>query len=183
MGRIAGRFGRVEPRRRARAFVLGLLSGLPRKNCWSIAEYAGDPTPGGMQHLLGRARWDADAVRDDLRDYLTERLGDPGAVLVVDETGDVKKGTATAGVQRQYTGTAGRTENAQVAVYLAYVAPAGHALIDRELYLPKSWIADPGRCQSGWHPGRDGVRDQARAGPPHAHPHPRRRGARRLGCR
>jgi SRSO17 transposase len=148
MGRIAGRFGRVEPRRRARAFVLGLLSGLPRKNCWSIAEYAGDPTPGGMQHLLGRARWDADAVRDDLRDYLTERLGDPGAVLVVDETGDVKKGTATAGVQRQYTGTAGRTENAQVAVYLAYVAPAGHALIDRELYLPRSWIADPGRCRA-----------------------------------
>jgi SRSO17 transposase len=148
MGRIAGRFGRVEPRRRARAFVLGLLSGLPRKNCWSIAEYAGDPTPGGMQHLLGRARWDADAVRDDLRDYLTERLGDPGAVLVVDETGDVKKGTATAGVQRQYTGTAGRTENAQVAVYLAYVAPAGHALIDRELYLPKSWIGDPGRCRA-----------------------------------
>ena len=148
MGRIAGRFGRVEPRRRARAFVLGLLSGLPRKNCWSIAEYAGDPTPGGMQHLLGRARWDADAVRDDLRAYLTERLGDPGAVLVVDETGDVKKGTATAGVQRQYTGTAGRTENAQVAVYLAYVAPAGHALIDRELYLPRSWIADPGRCRA-----------------------------------
>ena len=148
MGRIAGRFGRVEPRRRARAFVLGLLSGLPRKNCWSIAEYAGDPTPGGMQHLLGRARWDADAVRDDLRDYLTERLGDPGAVLVVDETGDVKKGTATAGVQRQYTGTAGRTENAQVAVYLAYVAPAGHALIDRELYLPRSWIADRGRCRA-----------------------------------
>jgi SRSO17 transposase len=101
-----------------------------------------------MQHLLGRARWDADGVRDDLRDYLTERLGDPGAVLVVDETGDVKKGTATAGVQRQYTGTAGRTENAQVAVYLAYVAPAGHALIDRELYLPKSWIADPGRCRA-----------------------------------
>jgi SRSO17 transposase len=101
-----------------------------------------------MQHLLGRARWDADGVRDDLRDYVTGHLGDPGAVLVVDETGEVKKGTATAGVQRQYTGTAGRTENAQVAVYLAYVAPAGHALIDRELYLPQSWIADPGRCQA-----------------------------------
>jgi len=148
MGRIAGRFGRVEPRRRARAFVLGLLSDLPRKNCWSIAEHAGDQTPGGMQHLLGQARWDADGVRDDLRDYVTGHLGDPGAVLVVDETGDVKKGTATAGAQRQYTGTAGRTENAQVAVYLAYVAPAGHALIDRELYLPRSWITDPGRCQA-----------------------------------
>src|SRR5262249_19035263 len=148
MGRIAGRFTRVEARRGARAFVLGLLAGLPRKNCWSIAEHAGDPSPGGMQHLLGRARWDAGGVRDDLRDYVIGHLGDPGAVLVVDETGDVKKGTATAGVQRQYTGTAGRTENAQVAVYLAYVARAGHALIDRELYLPKSWIADPGRCRA-----------------------------------
>jgi SRSO17 transposase len=147
MGRIAGRFGRVEPRRRARAFVLGLLSDLPRKNCWSIAEHAGDSSPGGMQHLLGRARWDADGVRDDLRDYVIEHLGDAGAVLVVDETGDLKKGTATAGVQRQYTGTAGRTENAQVAVYLGYAAPAGHALIDRELYLPRSWTSDPGRCR------------------------------------
>ena len=148
MGRIAGRFGRVEPRRRARAFVLGLLADLPRKNCWTIAEHAGDQSPGGMQHLLGRAVWDADGVRDDLRDYVIGHLGDPGAVLVVDETGDVKKGTATAGVQRQYTGTAGRTENAQVAVYLAYVAPAGHALIDRELYLPRSWTGDPGRCRA-----------------------------------
>jgi DDE superfamily endonuclease len=101
-----------------------------------------------MQHLLGRARWDADAVRDDLRDYVAERLGDPGAVLVIDETGDVKKGTRTAGVQRQYTGTAGRIENAQVAVYLTYAAPAGHAAIDRELYLPRSWTENPARCQA-----------------------------------
>ena len=156
MGRIAGRFGRVEPRRRARAFVLGLLADLPRKNCWTIAELAGDSSPGGMQHLLGRAVWDADGVRDDLRGYLVGQLGDHGAVLVVDETGDVKKGTATAGVQRQYTGTAGRTENAQVAVYLAYVAPAGHALIDRELYLPSSWIADPARCQAAGIPAGTG---------------------------
>jgi SRSO17 transposase len=146
MGRVAGRFARVEPRRRARAFVLGLLADLPRKNCWTIAEHAGDPSPGGMQHLLGRARWDADGIRDDLRDYVTEYLGDGDAVLVVDETGDLKKGAATAGVQRQYTGTAGRTENAQVAVYLTYAARAGHAMIDRELYLPKSWTADPARC-------------------------------------
>jgi SRSO17 transposase len=150
---VAGRFGRVEPRRRARAFVLGLLADLPRKNCWSIAEHAGDPTPGGMQHLLGRACWDADGVRDDLRDYVTEHLGDKGAVLVVDETGDLKKGTATAGVQRQYSGTAGRTENAQVAVYLTYAAPAGHALIDRELYLPESWTGDPARCRAAGVPG------------------------------
>ena len=148
MGRIAGRFGRVEPRRRARAFVLGLLSDLPRKNCWTLAEHAGDVTPDGMQHLLARARWDAAAVRDDVRDYVVEHLGDPDAVLVVDETGDVKKGTASAGVQRQYTGTAGRIENSQVAVFLTYAAPAGHALIDRELYLPKSWTGDPARCRA-----------------------------------
>ena len=148
MGLIAHRFGRVEPRRRARAFVLGLLADLPRKNCWTIAEHAGDATPDGMQHLLARARWDADGVRDDLRGYVAGQLGDPGAVLVVDETGDLKKGTATAGVQRQYTGTAGRVENSQVAVYLAYSAPRGHVLIDRELYLPKSWAADPARCRA-----------------------------------
>ena len=127
LGRVAGRFGRVEPRRRARAFVLGLLAELPRKNCWTIAEHAGDPSPDGMQHLLARAVWDEDGVRDDVRDYLIGHLGDPGAVLVVDETGDLKKGTQTVGVQRQYTGTAGRIENAQVAVYLVYATDAGHA--------------------------------------------------------
>ncbi|MFE2972926.1 transposase, partial [Streptomyces sp. NPDC059340] len=107
MSRIAGRFDRVEPRRRVRDLMLGLLSDLPRKNCWSIAEWAGEATPDGMQHLLGRARWDADAVRDDVREYVLEHLHDEGAVLVVDETGDVKKGTHTVGVQRQYSGTAG----------------------------------------------------------------------------
>src|ERR1035441_169967 len=147
MIRIGPRFRRIEPRRRSRAFVLGLLAGLPRKNCWTIAEHAGDATPDGMQHFLARARWDADGVRDDLRSFVMEHLGDPDAVLVADETGDLKKGTATAGVQRQYTGTAGRIENAQVAVYLGYAACAGHALIDRELYLPRSWTADPARCQ------------------------------------
>jgi hypothetical protein len=95
MTRAGARFSRVEPRRRARAFVLGLLAELPRKNCWTIAGHAGDRTPDGMQHLLSRARWDADGVRDDVRSYVVEQLGDPGAVLVVDETGDVKKGTAT----------------------------------------------------------------------------------------
>jgi len=99
-----------------------------------------------MQHLLARAKWDADGARDDTRGCVIEHLGDPGAVLAIDETGDIKKGTATPGVQRQYTGTAGRIENAQVAVYLAYAAPRGHALIDRELYLPRSWTGDQGRC-------------------------------------
>ena len=144
--RTGSRFSRLEPRRRARAFVLGLLAELRRKNCWTIAEHAGDPSPDGMQHLLARAKWDADGVRDDTRGCVIEHLGDPGAVLAIDETGDIKKGTATPGVQRQYTGTAGRIENAQVAVYLAYAAPRGHALIDRELYLPRSWTDDQGRC-------------------------------------
>jgi len=145
---VACRFGRVEPRRRARAFVFGLLAELPRKNCWTIAEHAGDRSPDGMQHLLARAKWDAGGVRDDVRGYVVEHLGDPGAVLVVDETGDVKKGTATVAVARQYSGTAGRVENCQVAVYLTYATVAGYALIDRELYLPRSWAGDLGRRQA-----------------------------------
>jgi hypothetical protein len=148
MGRIAGRFARIEPRRRVRSLVPGLLSDLPRKNCWTIAEWAGEKTPVGMQHLLGRAKWDADQVRDDVRDYVVEHLYDDQAVLVVDETGDVKKGTATVGVQRQYTGTAGRIENAQVAVYLVYAGQHGHAAVDRELYVPRSWTADSDRCRA-----------------------------------
>jgi len=156
LGRVAGRFGRVEPRRRARAFVLGLLADLPRKNCWTIAEHAGDPSPDGMQHLLGRAVWDHDGVRDDVRAYVVEHLGDPGAVLVVDETGDLKKGTTTVGVQRQYTGTAGRVENAQVAVYLLYATDAGHAMIDRELYVPRGWIKDPERLAAAGVPDQVG---------------------------
>lgn len=146
MGRVAGRFARVEPRRRARAFVEGLLSGLSRVNCWTVAEQVGDGSPDGMQHLLARACWDHDGALGDLRDYVTEHLGEDDGVLVVDETGDVKKGTATVGVQRQYTGTAGRIENSQVAVYLVYAGSRGHAFIDRELYLPRSWTDDAGRC-------------------------------------
>ena len=148
MLQVGARFARVEPRRRMASFVLGLLAGLPRVNCWSIAEYAGEDCPRGMQRLLSAAVWDEAGVRDDLRGYVLEHFADPGAVLVVDETGDLKKGTATVGTQRQYTGTAGRTENAQVAVYLAYAAPAGTAFIDRALYLPRSWTSDPARCRA-----------------------------------
>jgi len=147
-GRIAGRFARVEPRRHATALVLGLLADLPRKNCWTLAEHAGDSTPDGMHHLLHRAKWDADAVRDDGRAYVVAHLADDEAVLVVDETGDLKKGTATVGVQRQYTGTAGRIENSQVAVYLVYSAACGHAAIDRALYVPRSWTDDLDRCRT-----------------------------------
>jgi SRSO17 transposase len=154
LGRVGGRFGRVEPRRRARALVLGLLADLPRKNCWTLAEHAGDASPDGMQHLLARAVWDEDGVRDDIRAYVVEHLGDPEAVLVIDETGDLKKGAATVGVQRQYTGTAGRIENAQVGVWLAYASPAGHALVDRELYVPQGWIDDPDRCRTAGVPAQ-----------------------------
>ncbi|MEL5956248.1 IS701 family transposase [Streptomyces sp. CLV115] len=145
---MAGRFTRVESRRRARKLVLGLLSDLPRKNCWTIAEWAGDRPLDGMQHLLGRATWDADQVRDDMGDYVVEHLHDDEAVLVADETGDVKKGTDTAGAQRQYTGTAGRIENAQVAVYLVYAGHRGHTAVDQELYVPRSWTSDPDRCRA-----------------------------------
>jgi len=144
--RIAGRFSRVEPRRRARAFLLGLLSDVDGRSCWQLAEQAGDATPRGMQRLLGEARWDADAVRDDLRGYVVDELGDPGAVLILDDTGDLKKGSHTVGVQRQYTATSGRIENAQVAVILAYASRHGHTLIDREMYLPCCWTDDAARC-------------------------------------
>ena len=145
--RIAPRFHRVEVRRRTVAFLRGLLAGVERKNSWQLAEQAGAATPDGMQRLLNHARWDADEVRDDLRGYVVEHLGDPDAVLVVDETGFLKKGTKSAGVQRQYSGTAGRIENCQVGVFLAYASRHGHALIDRELYLPESWLSDRARCR------------------------------------
>ncbi|WP_413540565.1 IS701 family transposase [Salinispora tropica] len=145
MARVAGRFRRVEPRRRARAYVLGLLSPLAGKNGWTLAEAAGENTPDGMQRLLNRSAWDAEAVRDDLRDYVAEHLGDADGVLIIDETGFLKKGTKSAGVQRQYSGTAGRTENCQLGVFLAYASAYGRTLIDRELYLPQSWCADDGR--------------------------------------
>ena len=144
--RIAPRFARYEPLRHAGELMAGMVSGLDRKNCWTIAEHRGDATPDGLQHLLSRAKWDADGVRDDVREYVIDAFGDPGAVLVVDETGDVKKGVHSVGVQRQYSGTAGRIENSQVAVFLTYAAPRGHALIDRALYLPWSWAEDPQRC-------------------------------------
>jgi SRSO17 transposase len=146
--RIAGRFGRVEPRRAARDWLLGVLSDVDTRSCWQLAEQAGHRSPHRMQSLLAEAVWDADAVRDDLRRYVVDELGDPGGVLVLDDTGDLKSGTHTVGVQRQYTGTAGRIENAQVSTFLAYATRKGRALIDRELYLPESWTDDRDRCQA-----------------------------------
>ncbi|MFE1251463.1 IS701 family transposase [Streptomyces sp. NPDC058741] len=146
MARIAGRFGRVEPRAAARAYLLGLLSGIERKNCWQLAEQAGLARPGPLQRLLRYARWDADAVRDDLRAYAADHLGTDDGVLVVDETGFLKKGRSSAGVQRQYTGTAGRIENSQAGVFLAYATSRGRTLIDRRLYIPEhSWSNNPER--------------------------------------
>jgi SRSO17 transposase len=147
LARIAGRFARVEPRAAAKDLVTGLLSGVGRKNCWWLAEHAGHGTPDKLQRLLRTAKWDADAVRDDVRAYVAGHLGHPDGVLIPDETGFLKKGTTSVGVQRQYTGTAGRVENAQVAMFLTYATPLGHALVDRRLYLPqRSWCADTDRC-------------------------------------
>jgi len=142
VGWIAPRFGRVEPRRRALAYLRGLLSAAERKNGWQLAEQAGDRTPDGMQDFLSRVRWEADLVRDDLRAYVAAQLGDEQAVLVLDETGFLKKGDKSCGVQRQYSGTAGRIENCQIGVFLSYASRHGQALIDRALYLPDSWAAD-----------------------------------------
>jgi SRSO17 transposase len=154
--RIGPRFARPEVRRRAAGFLRGLLGGVDRKNGWQLAEHASETTPDGMQRLLTTARWDADALRDDVRGYVVEQLGDPDGVLVVDETGFLKKGGKSAGVQRQYSGTAGRVENCQVGVFLAYASPRGRALVDRELYLPKEWAADPGRRAEAHVPERVG---------------------------
>jgi SRSO17 transposase len=151
--RLAPRFGRVEARRRALAYLRGLLAPVGRKNGWQLAEAAGDRTPDGMQDFLSRMRWDADAIRDDLRAYVVEHLGDPGAVLVLDETGSVRKGTKSVGVQRQYSGTAGRVENCQTGVFLGYASRHGRALIDRALYLPEGWAGDPPRRSGAGVPG------------------------------
>jgi SRSO17 transposase len=145
--RLAPYFERAEPRQRAMAYLRGLLSPVERKNSWQLAEVSGDTTPYGLQHLLRRARWDPDAVRDELRRYLRDHLGEAHAVLVIDETGFLKKGQYSAGVARQYSGTAGRIDNCQIGVFLAYASRHGQALLDRELYLPKAWTDDPGRCR------------------------------------
>lgn len=140
--RLAARFSRGEPRRRALTYLRGLLGMAARKNGWPLAEAAGDATPYGMQRALSGSVWDAEAVRDDLRDGMVEALGHPDAVAVTDETGFLKKGPHAVGVQRHYRGTAGRIENSQIGVFLAYASPRGQAFLDRELYLPESWAGD-----------------------------------------
>jgi SRSO17 transposase len=152
VGLIGSRFGRSEPRARVGAYVRGLLAGLERKNGWTVSEHAGAVSPDGMQRLLRTADWDVDGVRDDVRGYVLDGLGDSnasgsvGGVFIADDTGFIKKGRRSAGVQRQYTGTTGKIDNCQLGVFLAYATLRGHALIDRELYLPAAWTEDPDRC-------------------------------------
>jgi SRSO17 transposase len=143
--RIAHHFVRAEPRQQAYAYLRALISPIERKNGWQIAEHGGAATPDGVQRLLATAHWEADAVRDDLRAYVVAHLGHPDAVLVVDETGFLKKGTKSVGVKRQYCGTAGKREHCQVGVFMAYASPAGRTFLDRELYLPQEWAADAAR--------------------------------------
>jgi SRSO17 transposase len=145
--RLAPYFARSESRQRVRTYLQGLLSAAERKNSWQVAEICGESTPYGFQYLLSRADWDADAVRDELRRYVMQHLGDPDGVLVLDETGFLKKGEHSAGVARQYSGTAGKVETCQIGVFLSYASPLGHALLDRELYLPKAWTEDGERCR------------------------------------
>jgi SRSO17 transposase len=145
--RLASYFARAEPRQQAMAYLRGLLSPAERKNGWQLAEISGAATPYGFQHLLGRTAWEPDAVRDELRRYVVQQLGDPDGVLVIDETGILKKGRHSAGVARQYSGTAGRIENCHIGVFVGYASRLGQARLDRELYLPKEWTDDPARCR------------------------------------
>jgi SRSO17 transposase len=145
--RLAPYFERAEPRGRTMAYLRGLLSPAERKNSWQLAEISGEATPYAFQHLLRRALWDADAVRDALRRYILEHLRDPEAVLGIDDPGFLKKGQHSAGVARQYSGTAGRVENCPIGVFVAYASRHGQVLLDRELYWPKAWTDDPARCQ------------------------------------
>src|ERR671912_922168 len=144
--RIGHRFCRSEARERVRRYLLGLLGRVERKNGWQMAEAIGEHDPQGVQRLLNSARWDADAVRDDLREYVVEHLADEETgVLIVDETGFLKKGEKSVGVARQYTGTAGDTVNCQVGVFVCYSSEKGAASVDRALYLPRAWTNAPAR--------------------------------------
>ncbi len=155
--RIAPRFTRPEVRERAGRFLRGLLEPVERRNGWQLAEAIGERTPDGVQRLLNGSRWDAGEVRDDLRSYVVEYLGDPEAVLVIDETGFLKKGEKSVGVARQYSGTAGKVENCQVGVFLAYATPHGRAFIDRALYLPEEeWATDEQRREAARVPAEIG---------------------------
>ena len=151
--RLTPRFARPEPRRHALLYLQAIVSDIPRKNGWQIAEHAKQLRPYGMQRLLSRAVWDVDGVRDDLRTYVLEQLYRPGdayTIGVLDESGFPKRGNKSAGVKKQHCGVSGRVENCQVGVFLSYVTTQGHALIDRDLYLPEDWLSDRERWEDGW---------------------------------
>jgi SRSO17 transposase len=154
--RLAPYFARWQSRHRVMAYLRGLLSEAARQNSWQVAEICGESTPYGFQYLLSRADWDAAAVRDELRRYVIQHLGDSNGVLVLDETGFLKKGAHSAGVARQYSGTAGKVENCQIGVFLSYASALGHALLDRELYVPKEWTDDRARCRQAGIPDERG---------------------------
>lgn len=151
--RLGELFGRADARRQANLYLEGLLSAVERKNGWQLAEQIGDARPWRTQRVLSRTLWAADAARDLCREYVVEHLGAADGVLVIDETGFLKKGSKSAGVARQYSGTAGRIENCQIGVFLAYASGRGHALIDRELYLPQAWAEDDARRATAGIPG------------------------------
>ena len=146
--RIGPCFARSETREGVKAYLRGLLSPIERKNGWQLAEEAGCATPYAMQYLLNRAVWESEEVRERLQAYVREMIAGPDGMLVMDETGFLKKGKKSVGVQRQYSGTAGRIENCQIGVFLTYASQGDHTLVDRELYLPKSWTQDPERCRA-----------------------------------
>src|SRR6202453_4120946 len=161
-GRMRPLFTQERVAASAGSFLDGLLGAEPRKTGWMRAEAAGDRGPWRQQAILGRGRWDADALRDIVRDYALETLADPDAVLVVDETGFLKQGKASCGVGRQYTGSAGKITNCQIGVFAAYVSRHGHAFIDRALYLPKAWTDDPARMAAAHVPARTGFATKPR---------------------
>jgi SRSO17 transposase len=146
--RFAPLFDRSESRQQSAKYLHGLLAPVERKNGWQIAQAVGDARPDAMERLLYRAPWDADQARDILEQFVIETFGDPEAILVVDETGFLKQGAKSAGVARQYTGTAGKVDNAQVGVFLSYAAPKGHVLLDRRLFLPQVWADDAARREA-----------------------------------
>src|SRR3954452_20755112 len=152
--RLGPLFVRPEPRRQAGLYLEALLSGVQRKNGWQLAEQIGDARPWRTQRVLSHVQWDQDAARDICREYVIAHIGSPDGVLVVDETGFLKKGTHSAGVARQYSGTAGKVENCQIGVFLTYASAHGHTLLDRELYLPQEWTEDRERCR------RSGIPDE-----------------------
>jgi len=181
MEEIGPRFARSEVRRHARAYVSGLLRPVERKNRWPIAAHGGDQTPSALQHLLGRALWDADAVRDDLQTYVRRHLADPEANLISDETSLLKQGHHSVGVGSQYSGITGHVENCQVGVFLLSATTQGSTFSDRALYLPKDWAAHPERRCSGRRAPGGAVCHQAPVGPAHDRAGSRQRAAGRLG--